>query len=369
MPRSGKNIYQRRDGRFEGRYIKGRKENGKPEYGYIYGATYKEAENKLALAQAGHAALPAPGVLTVSQWLNKWLDTAAAFISTQAHGRYTSVISAHLSPELGDCRLLAVDGEAINRFIRESGLPKSTQMDIVSMMRSAMKLAEIEYGITGVADAIAAVTWEKSMERTLTPMERERLTASSRHRGDTLDAGILLALYLGMRGGELCALRWRDIDLETGVIRISKSVRRVRFPDENSGTKTRVILGEPEFKSAIREVPLPMFLIEFFTEQSCFHLPADYILNGRSDKVIEPRSAEYHLLKRMDEVGLEGVSFRTLRDTFESGCMAAGFSLQVINALLGRKIPSRDSAALPFPSLEQKRESIEKLAKDWTFRD
>ena len=158
MPRSGKNIYQRRDGRFEGRYIKGRKENGKPEYGYIYGATYKEAENKLALVQAGHVAPPAPSVLTVSQWLNKWLDTAAVFISAQAHDRYASVISEHLSPALGDCRLLAVDGEAINRFIRESGLPKSTQMDIVSMMRSAMKLAEIEYGITGVADAIATVT-------------------------------------------------------------------------------------------------------------------------------------------------------------------------------------------------------------------
>ena len=364
MPRSGKNIYQRRDGRFEGRYIKGRKENGKPDYGYIYGSTYKEAENKLALMQADHAASPALGVLTVSQWLNKWLDTAAVFISAQAHGRYASVILEYISPALGECRLLAIDGEVINRFIGESGLPKSTRMDIVSIMRSAMKLAEIEYGITGVAASIEAVTWEKSRERTLTEAERERLTASSLHSGNKLDVGILLALYLGLRSGELCALQWRDIDLETGVIRITKSVRRVRLPDEDTGTKTRIILGEPEFKSAVREVPIPMFLTEYFTDQSCFYLPADYILSGRSDKYMEPRGAEYHLLKRMKDIGLEGISFKTLRYTFEAWCMEAGLSLQVVNALLGRKIPSPASAALSFPSIEQKRESIEKLVKD-----
>ena len=176
MPRIGKNIYKRQDGRFEGRYIKGRKENGKPDYGYIYGSTYKEAENKLELAQADHAMPLAPDVMTVSQWLNKWLATAGVFISGQTRDRYASVISEYICPVLGDMKLLTIDSEFINAFISGSELPKKTRMDLVSIMKSAMKLAEIECKITGVADSIVEVTWEKNKERTLTEDEQERLT-------------------------------------------------------------------------------------------------------------------------------------------------------------------------------------------------
>jgi len=157
MPRIGKNIYKRQDGRFEGRYIKGRKENGKPDYGYVYGSTYKETENKLELAQADHAMPPAPDVMTVSQWLNKWLGTAGVFISGQTCDRYASVISEYICPVLGDMKLLTIDSELINAFISGSELPKKTRMDLVSIMKSAMKLAEIEYKITGMADSIVEV--------------------------------------------------------------------------------------------------------------------------------------------------------------------------------------------------------------------
>jgi len=369
MPRIGKNIYKRQDGRFEGRYIKGRKENGKPYYGYIYGSTYKEAENKLELAQADHAMPPALDVMTVSQWLNKWLGTAGVFISRQTRDRYASVISEYISPVLGEMKLLTIDSEFINAFISGSELPKRTRMDLVSIMKSAMKLAEIECKITGVADAILEVTWEENKERTLTEDEQERLTASSLYRGDKIDIGILLALYTGLRGGELCALQWEDLDLENGVICITKSIRRVSLPDKKAGARTKVIIGEPEFKSAVRDVPIPKFLMEFFTNQRLFHIPGDYILTGRSDKYMERRVAEYHLTKRMKGTGFEGVSFRTLRHTFEARCMEAGLDLQVVNAILGRKISPRASDALSRPSTRQKRENIERLARGRTFGD
>ena len=369
MPRIGKNIYKRRDGRFEGRYIKGRKENGKPDYGYIYGSTYKEAENKLELAQADQAMPPAPDVMTVSQWLNKWLGTAGVFISRQTRERYASVISEYISPVLGDMRLLTIDSAFINAFISGSELPKKTRMDIVSIMKSAMKLAENEFKITDVADSIVEVTWEENKERTLTEDEQERLTASSLYRGDKIDIGILLALYTGLRGGELCALQWGDLDLENGVICITKSIRRVSLPDIKAGAKTKVIIGEPEFKSAVRDVPIPKFLMEFFTSQRLFHLTGDYILTGRPDKYMERRVAEYHPAKRMKGAGFEGVSFGTLRHTFEARCIEAGLDLQVVNAVLGRKISPRASDALSRPSTRQKRENIERLARGWTFGD
>jgi len=53
----------------------------------------------------------------------------------------------------------------------------------------------------------------------------------------------LLALYTGLRGGELCALQWGDLDLENGVICITKSIRRVSLPDKKAGAKTKVIIG------------------------------------------------------------------------------------------------------------------------------
>lgn len=363
MEKTGKNIYRRKDGRFEGRFIKGRKESGKLSYGYVYGSTYREAENKLMLSQIKPAIQPEPEDVTLSQWLDRWLGIAKIFITTQAHSRYGTVITTYIAPVLGMYRLLAVDSEDINNFINGSRLPKITRMDIVAILKSAMKLAEIEFGLIGVADSIEAVTWVKNKERTLTEEEQKHLTASSLHRGDKLDTGILLALYAGLRGGELCALKWRDLDLENGIVHITKSVRRVNNPDQNGETRTTVIIDTPEFKSAVREVPIPMFLMKYFSNQRYSHLPSVYILTGQQDKYMERRSVEYHLGKRMKSIGLEGINFRTLRDTFEIRCIEAGLDLQVVNVILGRKISTRISADLPLPTIKQKRDSIEKLAK------
>ena len=77
MARRGENIYERKDGRFEGRYIKGYDINGKAIIGYVYGRSYKEAKEKLTLAKAQieYERNKPPSEMYLSEWFEQWLST------------------------------------------------------------------------------------------------------------------------------------------------------------------------------------------------------------------------------------------------------------------------------------------------------
>ena len=100
MARHGENIYKRKDGRWEGRYIKGYDINGKAIPGYIYGKTYKEAKEKLTLAKANVKAVqkPVSSDMTVAMWFEKWLDSQKR-IKRSSYTTYSSNINKHIIKE------------------------------------------------------------------------------------------------------------------------------------------------------------------------------------------------------------------------------------------------------------------------------
>lgn len=370
MARIGNNVYERKDGRFEGRYIKGRKENGRPNYAYVYGSTYEDAKKKLdAAKEKAGLRQKAPAGITAAQWLDRWLGLAGIFISGTALGRYSSVISEHLSPALGEMELAELDSKTVNGFLRESGLSKDRWKDTVFVLKSVMRLAETEYGIPAISDRIMAATRKSHPNRVLTKEQQACLTSAALNKGDQLGIGTLLILYTGLRIGELCALRWEDLGLETSVLSIRRSVRRVNSMDESGRAKSRVIIGEPGFKAAVRDIPIPLSLTEHLTKYRHLHIPADYILTGRPDKFAEPSNAEYHFVKLVKAAGLEGISLGMLRGTFQGRCREADMDLQVMDAIWGRKASSHSLTTLPGPSMEQKRESMERLVRGWISRD
>ena len=78
---------------------------------------------------------------------------------------------------------------------------------------------------------------------------------------DTISFGIYFCLYTGLRIGELCALQWKNIDLENKKIYIKKTLVRIKNPDMTSKKKTIIIIDEPKSLTSIREIPIPDFII------------------------------------------------------------------------------------------------------------
>ena len=103
------------------------------------------------------------------------------------------------------------------------------------------------------------------------------------------EIGILISMYSGMRIGEICALRWRDIDFENKSIKVTHTVQRI-YVNKND---TKIILTSPKTKKSIREIPLAKILYENLRELSKKNSKEAFILTGREDRLIEPLGYRY----------------------------------------------------------------------------
>lgn len=155
MPRKGENIYKRKDGRWEGRYIGCYDENHKAKYVYIYGKTYTEVKQKLAI-ERGRQKQHVPAEkkqITYGEVLALWLHSTKTSIKESTYARYAHLINSHIKPQLGDYKLSMLSTEIIEDFIenqlvegqldRTGGLAPKTVIDLLAIVKSTIGYAQL----------------------------------------------------------------------------------------------------------------------------------------------------------------------------------------------------------------------------------
>ena len=170
--------------------------------------------------------------------------------------------------------------------------------------------------------------------------------------------GILLSLFTGLRIGELCALDWPDISLESGTIYIHKNIQRVQTK-ENSEKKTEIVITTPKSQCSIRTIPIPEFLISFLKNADIKR--QGYLLTG-NNKYLEPRTMENHFHKILDEISIRQVNFHTLRHTFATRCIEVGFDIKSLSEILGHANVNITLNRYVHPPLQLKKENMERLS-------
>lgn len=139
MARRGENIYQRKDGRFEGRYIKEYDDNGKGKMGYVYGKTYKEVKEKLTLARAKAKPhkIELSSDITISAWFDTWLLSQKQ-LKQSSKSVYSVLIDKHIKKKLGKLRLCDISKEIVQNFIYD--LSAKLQPSSVRSVYTVLKL-------------------------------------------------------------------------------------------------------------------------------------------------------------------------------------------------------------------------------------
>ncbi len=167
-------------------------------------------------------------------------------------------------------------------------------------------------------------------------------------------AGILLTLFSGLRIGELCALRWRDFDLEEGLVTVRQTLQRISA-GENTGLVLTDLKGEP----GERVIPLAPFLREILEEmrrdEFCF------FLSGK-EAPVEPRTMQYRLRALLKSEGMPDVNFSGLRRLFISRCLSSGVDLVTVTDLLGNATVQSTYASCTPSTLYSKTRAIELVA-------
>lgn len=275
MSKKGKNIYKRKDGRWEGRYIKEYGLSGKIRYGYVYGKTFREAREKQEKAQAdllNHSTSASYSKQNLAVFCEEWLLLNRNRVKKSTYIKYRNTIQNYIVPHLGNCLPQFIDTVMLETFSHEllvngalqkgGGLSPKTVRDTLMILHSILKYTkrQIDYPVPDF-EMIYPKESKKEM-RVLSKEEQDRLVRYLLTDMDDCKFGILMALMTGMRIGEICALRWQNISLLNQTVQVGATMQRLQL-ENPSVQKTAVTIDDPKTLTSKRTIPLipvPMWI-------------------------------------------------------------------------------------------------------------
>ncbi|MBE6719846.1 MAG: site-specific integrase [Ruminococcaceae bacterium] len=352
MSRRGENIYKRKDGRWEARFVKRVMPDGTKKYGSVYGHSYSEVKAKQKNALLFPASVNYEVSVRLENVYSYWITSVRCDSKPNTVMKYEGIYKNHIS-HLQDVLITDIDKNTVTEFtdfIKSKGLSNKTVNDILIVLNLLLNYAADEYGIN--IPKIRYLREERKETRYLSVCEQKEFASYLTSQMDVHKFGTLLAMYTGVRVGELCALRWEDIDGQS--IRIDKSMMRV-----NENGKSRVITMPPKSESSVRVIPFPLELSKYYDRFK----GSGYVLSTKTLEFTEPRYMQQKFEKYVRDCKLENVTFHTLRHTFATRCIEAGVDAKTVSELLGHADTKITLNRYVHSSFELKQSSIAKMQK------
>lgn len=260
--------------------------------------------------------------MNYKELIETWLSKRKHFIKESTYCNYSYIINKHLLPELGKYMLYEINEDIIAEFISQkldSDLSQLTVRNIVVIIKLVNNFA-YKYNLMNYLEINVSFRKSTSKYKVFSNTEITLII----HKLETFEKhyyiGILIALYSGIRIGELAALRYNDIINNN--IHITKTLQR-NYIDG----KTNITITTPKSYKSNRIIPLHHSLnVEDKTD--------NYILTN-SGKAMEPRLIRYHYTKLLKELNIEHRPFHYLRHTFATNLINNTGDIKVVSELLG----------------------------------
>lgn len=362
MAKRGSNIYKRKDGRFEGRVPVGYNDNGKIKYKSVYARTLAEVKEKMSEMYSVRQNRAVSAIkLTFADAAEQWLSSAKLRVKESSYANYENIVSKHILPVLGGEYMANLTTQKLNDFIHyklkrgrlngTGGLSAKSVRDIMTVYRSIESFAAREYGIRETHFTMPKI--EKKQTDVLNAFERKKLESYLLHNQNNTNISVLLCLFTGIRVGELCGLKWGDINFENGTLSISRTVQRI-----NKHGKSEVVIGSPKSKTSVRTVPIPDFVIAILKKQKKDN--DIFIITGNC-KPTEPRTMQNRFKSILKVCGIRNVNFHLLRHTYATVCIENGFDPKTLSELLGHSDASITLNRYVHSSMQMKKNYVSRL--------
>lgn len=363
MPRKGENIYKRKDGRWEARYVH-HYENNQPKYRYIYGKTYTEVKAKRMEEISNHKNVimaPTKHLSGLEELCTVWLQNKKTKVKESTLTRYDRIVRKYILGYFEEQLISKIDQTMIMRFygLLNEKLSCKTVSDIMCIFKSIWHFGALN-GYSCCSIEIPNKKIKNDSKVSIIPPETRRKIESALLKKDDLGSmGILFALFTGVRIGEICGLKWGDFDFLNGYVNIRRTVERIADLDASNHRKTKVVITEPKTENSIRIIPLPSFLIDYIMK---FRMSDEkYFLTG-STKHTEPHTyySRYKTFLRRNDLG--DYTFHELRHTFATECVEKGFDIKSLSEILGHSNVSTTMNLYVHPTLQMKKRQMELLS-------
>ncbi|MFR3687577.1 MAG: tyrosine-type recombinase/integrase, partial [Enterococcus sp.] len=365
--RRGENIYYRKDGRWEGRYIKGKKANGKTKYGSVYGKTFQEVRTKLYPLKAKYQSLrrtQGESTITFKEWVFFWQAEIHSEIKPSTYANYQYKLQHYVIPYIGDFNLNELNEEVAQKLfqqLNDQKLKPSTIQVIFRIVNQVMNQAIQKNKIKeNPFYKVKMPKKPKKKQQALSRKEQKRLEkmALADQKGHGLP--ILLALHAGLRIGEIAALRWEDVDFNANQLHIHSTYQRV-ISDEDTHKKTALVYTRSKTESSVRTIPINQRLKAILLQQK--EQTTGAFVCSLMDHPAEPRLLTYHFHQIRDKAGLSSIHFHQLRHTFATRCIESNGDIVSISALMGHSSSQMTLDTYADAMMEQRVQVILRMEK------
>ena len=339
------NIRKRKDGRWEGRYTVGHDpETGKSIIKNVLGKTQAEVKEKLKKAIEENVGIDygRAKTYTVGSWLEVWMENYAKIkLRPSTYKTSQGFLKNHIKPQIGSIPLADLTSLDLQRFYKHlldggrvdrieakkkpKGLAPKTVRNIHQMIGSAYNLAIEQKLVTrNPADGCALPKVERKEMQTL-PVEQ--LTSFLR---EAKDSGVFALYYIdlttGLRRGELLGLKWSDIDLEKGDLRVQRQIGRI---------DGKIIEMPLKTKNAYRTLPLSADAIDVLMQQRRKTGNSEWVFPSPTGGPMSPDSVLHMLQRVLKRAGLPRIRFHDLRHTFATMALQNGVDVKTVSSMLG----------------------------------
>lgn len=287
-----------------------------------------------------------------------WLKVKQNEVKESTLAQYRRIIQVNLTPTFREMDWSAITPSELNEF-GERMLKKYHPRTARTIIVTANKIIEYAYENGFISSPhrmdIKIKTCKVSRPQVFTTVEQKILTEYLLAELDFQRLGILVCMYTGLRLGEICGLKWSDIDLNRGVLKVSRTIQRI----SNGSGRTYFSIGKPKSESSEREIPLPHFLNDILSKQT--GASECYLVTGTED-FLQPRTYQNILKKYYSFCNMSGYHFHSLRHTFASRAIELGFDPKSLSEILGHSNVRITLDLYVHPSMEAKKREMERFS-------
>ncbi len=291
-----------------------------------------------------------------------WEADKRPFVKKSTSARYTLLIRNHLLPTFA--RMTDITEEKVQAFVMmklNSGLGRKSVKDIVIVLKMILKFG-VRQRLISHREIEVRFPAERMKEdlKILDLDDQKRFMNYLKLNASPANLGIFICLSAGLRIGEVCGLRWEDIDTQNGVIRIRRTLQRIYIVN-GSERHTEIIIGTPKSINSNREIPMTAELLSILKRKRTV-VPSHYILTD-SPRPNEPRTYRNHYNRLIRQLGIPKLKFHGLRHSFATRCIENQCDYKTVSSILGHSNISTTLNLYVHPNMDQKKKCIEQMSQ------
>lgn len=272
---------------------------------------------------------------TINQITEEWKEEKKKYVKKSTYAAYQLLIQNHIKPYFGD--LYEVNEEKVQQFVfdkLDAGLSEKTIRDIIIVLKMILKFG-IKNGYLEYIqiDAKFPSKQEKKDLDVLSKADQKKFMEHLRNNFTFKNLGIFICLSTGMRIGEICGLRWCDVDTVEGVIKVRHTLQRI-YIIEGETRHTELLLDTPKTANSVRDIPMSSELLKMLKSLNKV-VNENYYVISNDIKPIEPRTYRNYYKKLCKQLDIPELKFHGLRHSFATRCIESKADYKTVSVLLG----------------------------------